>query len=173
LIVDEQAGELVATAAYGIEEEVRQGVRVPLGTGFAGRIAATRQPMRLDRVDSTTVSNPLLWEKGIKTMLGVPLVRGDTVRGVLHVGRLRQRPFSDDDVELLQVVGDRVTAAIDTRKHAIELAAAALLERSLLPGRLPTCAGLEFAARYAAAEDRSVGGDWYDLFTLPSGALWI
>ena len=173
LILDEQAGDLVARAASGIEDEVRQGVRVPLGAGFAGRIAATKQAARLDRVDSTTVTNPLLWEKGIKTMLGVPLLRGDKVLGVLHVGRLQTRPFSDEDIELLLIVGDRVTAAIETRKQAIELAAAAVLERSLLPPRLPRCPGLDLAARYVAAEDRRVGGDWYDVFTLPSGALWI
>jgi serine phosphatase RsbU (regulator of sigma subunit) len=95
------------------------------------------------------------------------------VLGVLHVGRLQERPFSDVDTELLLVVGDRVTAAIETRQHAIERAAAAVLERSLLPSKLPSCPGLELATRYIAAEDRTVGGDWYDLFTLPSGALWI
>ena len=33
--------------------------------------------------------------------------------------------------------------------------------------------GLEFAARYVPAGDGEVGGDWYDVFTLPSGALCI
>jgi hypothetical protein len=173
LILDEQAGALVARAACGIEEEVRQGVHVPVGSGFAGRIAATKRAVRLNRVDSTTVSNPLLWERGIKTMLGVPLVRDDNVLGVLHVGRVIERPFTDDDIELLLVVGDRVTAAFETREHALELAAAALLERGLRPARLPRPPGLELAARYIPAEDRSVGGDWYDLFTSPSGALWV
>jgi putative methionine-R-sulfoxide reductase with GAF domain len=173
LLLDEGAGELVARAASGIEEEVRQGVRVPLGTGFAGRIAATRQAVRLDRVDESTVANPILWEKRIKTMLGVPLLGDDSVLGVMHVGRLEMRPFSSEDVELLTVLAARVTAAIETRGYALERAAAALLERSLLPGRLPRCPGLEFAARYVATEGRAVGGDWYDLFTVPSGALWI
>ncbi len=76
LLLDETSRELVATAACGIEEEVRQGVRVPLGVGFAGRIAATSGVIRLDHVDSTTVSNPLLWERGIRVMLGVPLLAG-------------------------------------------------------------------------------------------------
>jgi Stage II sporulation protein E (SpoIIE) len=58
-------------------------------------------------------------------------------------------------------------------KATIELAAAALLEPGLLPPRLPRCRGLDFAARYVATEHRTVGGDWYDLFTLPSGAMWI
>jgi len=173
LLLDEKAGELEARAACGIEEEVRQGVRVPLGTGFAGRVAATRDAVLLDHVDATTVANPILWEKGIKVMLGVPLLRGDSVLGVLHVGRLERRPFSDDDVELLRVVADRVSGAIETRQHAIERAAVGLLERSLLPSKLPRVSGLDFATRYVAAEERRVGGDWYDLFTLPSGQLWI
>jgi putative methionine-R-sulfoxide reductase with GAF domain len=173
LLLGGQSDELVATAACGIEDEVRQGVRVPLGSGFAGRIAATKEPARLDRVDSTTVTNPILWEKGIEVMLGVPLMSGDTVLGVLHVGRLERRPFEEHDVELLQIVAERVAGAIQTRELAVERAATGLLERSLLPTRLPRCPGLTFATRFAAAEETTVGGDWYDLFTLPSGQLWI
>src|SRR5688572_6838166 len=51
LLLDAHSSELVATAAKGIEEEVRQGVRVPLHRGFAGRIAAEGRPVVLDRVD--------------------------------------------------------------------------------------------------------------------------
>jgi phosphoserine phosphatase RsbU/P len=101
LLLDETSKELVARAACGIESEVRQGVRVPLGTGFAGHIAASKQAVRLERVDSTTVSNPLLWEAGIQVMLGVPLFDGAAVIGVLHVGRLDARPFGDEDGMLL------------------------------------------------------------------------
>ena len=116
LLLDANSDELVARAASGIEEEVRQGVRVPVGVGFAGRVARTREPTRLDRVDSTTVANPILWEKGIKVMLGVPLLSEDAVLGVLHVGRTANRPFDDDDLRLLQVVGERIAAAIHTRR---------------------------------------------------------
>src|SRR5690348_13417836 len=40
LLLDYPSGQLIATAAAGLEEEVRQGVRIPVGRGFAGRIAA-------------------------------------------------------------------------------------------------------------------------------------
>jgi len=173
LTLEEGSRELVARAASGIEEEVRQGVRVPVGSGFAGRVAETKQAVRLDRVDATTVTNPILWEKGIKVMLGVPLLSEDTVLGVLHVGRLEDRPFSTAEIELLRVVADRVTGAMQARQLALERAATGLLERSLLPTKLPSCVGLDFATRYAAAEQHTVGGDWYDLFTAPSGRLWI
>ena len=173
LLADEGTNELVARAARGLEEEVRQGVRVPIGVGFAGRIAASRQPVRLHRVDETTVANPILWGKGIQRMLGVPLTLGGTLLGVVHVGRLAPRDFTVDDEELLQVAAERVAAAIRTRQYAVEAAAAGMLERSLLPVRLPNVRGLQLAARYVPAENRAIGGDWYDAFVLPDGALWV
>jgi len=172
LLLDKDSVDLVARAACGIEEEVRQGVRVPVGVGFAGRIARSKEPVCLDRVDSTTVANPILWEKGIRTMLGVPLLVADEVIGVLHVGRLDDRRFESRDTELLQVVAERLAAAVQSCQLAVERAATALVERSLLPGRLPECLGLEFAARYLTPEE-PVGGDWYDVFIAPSGELWV
>jgi len=101
LLLDANGTGLVATAARGIEEEVRQGVSVPLRKGFAGRVAAEKRPVVLDRVDETTVVNPLLISKGIKTMLGVPLLDAGRVVGVLHVGSLAPRQFDESDVQLL------------------------------------------------------------------------
>jgi phosphoserine phosphatase RsbU/P len=173
LLFDEGSKELVATVALGIEEEVRQGVRVPFGRGFAGRIAALKAPVSLTRVDASTVMNPILWEKGIRVMLGVPLLSGDQLLGVLHVGRLRHEPFAAHDEDLLKVVAERVAGAIQAQRLAVEQAAATLLERSLLPTRLPRCEGLELAAQHVTRDDRIIGGDWYDVFTVPSGALWI
>jgi sigma-B regulation protein RsbU (phosphoserine phosphatase) len=173
LMRDDASQSLVARAACGLEQEVRQSVHVPIGLGFAGRIAASKRPLVLDRVDATTVSNPILIERGIRTMLGVPLLTGGDVLGVLHVGRLDDKPFDEGDSELLQLVGERVVAAVETHQLAVERAAAVLLERSLLPTELPDCRGLTFASRYVAADDRSVGGDWYDMFTMPSGDLWV
>ena len=73
LLLDYSSGHLIATAAAGLEEEVRQGVRIPVGRGFAGRIAVEHRPVVLDHVDHTTVLNPILMEKGIRTLMGVPM----------------------------------------------------------------------------------------------------
>ncbi|WP_344432413.1 GAF domain-containing protein, partial [Amycolatopsis minnesotensis] len=64
---DATAGLLSAISSSGIEEEVFQGVRLPIGTGFAGTIAATRRPLTVDQVGPGTVLNPLLWERGLST----------------------------------------------------------------------------------------------------------
>ncbi|MDP9093340.1 MAG: SpoIIE family protein phosphatase [Actinomycetota bacterium] len=173
LLAEPGSNDLVARAACGLEEEVRQGVRVPIGAGFAGSIASRRQPVVLDRVDSSTVANPILWEKGIKTMLGVPLVRRDELLGVIHVGRLDVRRFTPADVEVLVHAAEPIAASIYAQRLAAESAAARLLERGLLPTHLPQVPNLTFSARYVPAEHRGVGGDWYDAFTVPSGQLWL
>ena len=173
LLLDPSREYLVATAAKGIEAEVRQGVRIPLGGGFAGRIAADKQPVLLEHVDHTNVLNPILRERGIRSLLGVPLLSSGQVVGVLHVGTLGARRFTDKDVTLLQIVADRVGFAIQSRRVAIDRAAATVPQRSLLPARLPVVAGLEMAARYVAAERGGVGGDWYDVFVLPCDRLCV
>ena len=124
LLLDAQADELVARAAVGIEEEVEQGVRLPIGRGgFAGTIAATRLPLILDHVGPDNVLNPILWEKGIEAMLGVPLLVGGEAIGVLHVGTLDQRKFDHDDLELLQLVAERVALAVERAQLHEEIVA--------------------------------------------------
>jgi len=172
LLLDRSARQLVATAASGIEEEVRQGVRVPLGAGFAGRVAATREPVILTTVDRTTVRNPLLVDRGIKSMLGVPLFAGGKVIGVLHVGSLDGRPFGPADTELLQLAADRAALALHSMMSQDDAQAAVALHRSLLPATLPELPGLDLAARYVTGSG-TVGGDWYDVFVLPDGKLGI
>src|SRR4029453_1398460 len=108
LLAAPPTGQLAATAAGGIEEEVSQGMRIPLGRGFAGRVAAVRQPVTIDDVQDADVVNPVLRQKGIRSLLGVPLLVGDRLLGVLHVGALVPRHFGDADVDLLQMVADRV-----------------------------------------------------------------
>jgi signal transduction histidine kinase len=113
LLLDEERNELLARAAVGIEEEVEQGVRIPVGGGFAGRIAAERRPVFLPDVDHANVLNPILLQKGIKSLLGVPLLVDTKVVGVLHVGSLTLREFDADETELLQLVAERAALAIE------------------------------------------------------------
>jgi len=170
LLLDKSGRQLIATAASGLEEEVNQGVRIPVGRGFAGRIAAERRPVILDRVEHGVVLNPLLLEKGIRSMVGVPLLVHGGVLGVLHAGTLRDRVFTMDDAALLQLAADRAAIAVQSLRAREDHAAALALQRSLVPSALPEVAEVEVAARYVPGSGH-VGGDWYDVFVLPSGKL--
>jgi anti-sigma regulatory factor (Ser/Thr protein kinase)/putative methionine-R-sulfoxide reductase with GAF domain len=169
LLVEDDGRTLAARAAKGLEEEVERGFRLPIGRGFAGRVAATRQPVMIEDLESSPVEvvNPLLHEKGIRSLLGIPLVVEGGLIGVLHVGSLAPREFRASDVDLLQLVGDRVALAIERARLAVQDRVAHTLQRSLLPGALPRLPGLRMAARYLpAAHESAVGGDWYDVIEL-------
>ncbi|WP_439381674.1 PP2C family protein-serine/threonine phosphatase [Amycolatopsis lexingtonensis] len=165
--------QLVAFAAAGIEEEVHQGVRVPVGQGFAGRVALERVPVLLDHVDQTTVVNSLLWERGLQSMLGVPMIAGSELVGVLHIGSVEQRQFGEPEVAMMQLLADRLATEIQAEAREENRTATMALQRSLLPSTLPVVPGLAFGARYVPGAETGLGGDWYDLFTLPGDRIGV
>jgi sigma-B regulation protein RsbU (phosphoserine phosphatase) len=173
LFLDERRGDLVARAAKGLEEEVRQGSRIPVGRGFAGTIAATGKPVRIFDVDHSIVLNPILRQRGVRSLLGVPLVVEGHIFGVLHVGTLTHRRFTSADEKFLQLVADRVALALHVGLYERERAVARTLQRSFLPERLPSVSGYQLAARYRPARQADVGGDWYDVFVLENGSVAI
>lgn len=176
LLYDQESQQLVAHAAKGIEEEVQQGVRIPIARGFAGRIAAERVAIFVGDVDHADIMNPILREKGIRSLLGLPLIVEGNLIGVLHVGSLKPRTFGPEDLAVLQVAAARAAPGIERARlnSALENEhrVATMLQRSLLPGELVNLAGVSAAARYMPAS-HEVGGDWYDLFELPRGRLGI
>ena len=167
---EEDGRTLVPRAAKGLEEEVQRRVRIGVGKGFAGRIAGTRKAVRITDLDHAEIVNPLLREKGIKSLLGVPLIVEGAVIGVLHVGSLDNRVFTDDDVDLLMSAGDRAALAIRGRLDERERGLADAIQASLMP-TLPEMPGVGLEGRYLPAASAKLGGDWFDAFPLPGGRL--
>jgi serine phosphatase RsbU (regulator of sigma subunit)/anti-sigma regulatory factor (Ser/Thr protein kinase) len=172
LLVDEERRVLVARAARGIEEEVREGMQVPLGRGFAGRVAVERRPIMIEDLEKGELVNPLLRQKGIRSLLGVPLLVEGRALGVLHVGTVTSRRFSVDDTRLLQLAADRAALAIENARLSEQRAVTEIMQRALLPDALAQIPGLRFSAKYLPAGSAvKIGGDWYDAFPLTDGRI--
>jgi signal transduction histidine kinase len=122
LLTDDGQG-LVPRAAKGLEEEVEAGIHLPVGSGFAGRIAAERRPISIEDVEHADIFNPIFQQKKIRSVLGV-----------VHVGSLHSRRFTDEETSFLQIAADRVALAIDharlyeAAEHARMVAEAAAQE---------------------------------------------
>lgn len=117
LLQTEDGQHVAVQATLGLEEEIAQGIRIPIGRGFAGRIAASCKLTIVDDLSKVEVVSPILRNKGIQSMLGVPLLVENRMFGVFHVGTIRPRHFTKDDAQLLQLVGDRIALAI----HHLEI----------------------------------------------------
>jgi phosphoserine phosphatase RsbU/P len=171
-VLEERPRELVTWAAVGLTEDALRSERVPVGKGFTGRVALLKRTLTLDKVDAASLSSPVWLTLGVRTMLGTPLLHEGRLVGVLHVGTFTDRQFGPEEEQLLELAAGRLAGAVRARILTDEQDAAELLERSLRPSALPHFPGLSLAARYIPAE-RAVGGDWYDVFALPSGELWL
>ncbi|MGI8305754.1 PP2C family protein-serine/threonine phosphatase [Saccharopolyspora hattusasensis] len=169
----EPASELlVATAAVGIKDLVRQDIRSHVRPSFAHTAAGRPRPI-LDSAHDPSVLLPAFQQHGISTLIGTPMLAGGDIIGVLYVGTYRTRRFSEHDIHLLQLVADRIALAIRASTTHAERAATKALQHSLLPTKLPTVPGITLDARYVSGTDPGVGGDWYDVFTLPTGHIGI
>ena len=159
LLMDEDRRVLVARAARGLEEEVRQGVQVPLARGFAGRVAAQAEPIIIEDLERAEVVNPILRQKGIRSMLGVPVHVEGHVIGVLHIGTLQRRDFDDSDVSLLQHAADRAALSIDNARLSEQRAVTEIMQHTLLPMRCRVYPGCASALSICppARGSRSVG----------------
>ncbi|MFF4243331.1 PP2C family protein-serine/threonine phosphatase [Streptomyces sp. NPDC001822] len=79
---------------------------------------------------------------------------------------------AEDLLSTLQHLTARARQEVELHQARVELAQA--LQRKMLPATLPSFPGLRTAARYAPARDGlDIGGDWYDGFLLPDGALGL
>jgi sigma-B regulation protein RsbU (phosphoserine phosphatase) len=172
LLLDTSRTGLEPFVSVGLDRTSRLAPRIPLGQGFAGRVALLGEPVVIDHVTPDNVINPVLRSHGVESLLGVPLLADGQVMGVVHVGSRARRRFDDTDVATLTSTARQLASAIVARARDDEHAAAYVLQRSLLPSQPVTVPGLEIAARYLPAEG-DLGGDWYDVFTLPDGRLGI
>ncbi|MEU6507538.1 SpoIIE family protein phosphatase [Streptomyces sp. NPDC046942] len=109
---------------------------------------------------------------GLHSVLIVPVsARGVTMGVTTFFRGHRQDPFDEDDLSLAEDLVSRAAVCVDNaRRYTRERDAALVLQRSLLPQRLPEQAAVEVAACYRPADELTgLGGDWYDLIPL-SGA---
>jgi len=114
----------------------------------------------------------LMQSLGVSSAMVVPLrARGRTFGAITFVSTDAARSYGPEDLALAEALGERAAQAADNARLYQERARVARsLQQSLLPQRLPDVDWLEVAARYRAAGEGEVGGDFYDVFEARDGA---
>ncbi|MER5432556.1 SpoIIE family protein phosphatase [Streptomyces sp. NPDC002588] len=108
-----------------------------------------------------------------RPLLCVPLAARSAPLGVLTLTPPGERWDPDDAVMLVELTRRASTALDNARRFEHNRDIAETLQRALLT-ELPSTPGLSLAARYLpATHGLNVGGDWYDAFRQPDGALLV
>lgn len=113
LLPAESKQQLFVCATIGLEEEIIEDIQIPLGCGFAGNIAASAKQIIVDDLSKVEVVSPILRNKGIRSIVGVPLQFKDQVCGVFHIGTFRSYQFTNENVQQLQLIADHIGLAIE------------------------------------------------------------
>ncbi|MGW0846081.1 SpoIIE family protein phosphatase [Streptomyces sp. NPDC002787] len=111
---------------------------------------------------------------GLHSVMIVPVrARGITLGITTFFRRDRQDPFDAVDLGLAEELVRRAAVCVDNaRRYTRERDAALVLQRSLLPRRLPEQDAAEVAVRYRPADELTgLGGDWYDVIPLSGARL--
>jgi PAS domain S-box-containing protein len=136
----------------------------PLPHGLVGKLTLTGENAR-DPAPSF----------GVRSILSVPLpgVGSATIGAASFAYAGSGRRYTSDDVVLARDLARRAAPAVENAlRFEQEQATAEALQRSLLPERLPDLVEAELAVRYVpGSHELKIGGDWYDVLTLPDGRL--
>ncbi|MGN6695183.1 MAG: SpoIIE family protein phosphatase [Aquihabitans sp.] len=84
-----------------------------------------------------------------------------------EVVRGRSAPWSEHEAEVAEELGLRLAAA-EALQAERDARLAAQLQQTLLLEAFPSITGVVGAAEYRPASNSPLGGDWYDVFYLPS-----
>ena len=121
MLIAPEPDYLYLAAARGIAPSVIEGMRIRIGEGVAGRVAAAREPLLVQDVQNAA-EHPLLHDQFFTTgsFISFPLVYHDELVGVLNLTNRSQRGvYGDEDVERVRLLG-LVISLIATRHRLSE-----------------------------------------------------
>ena len=104
--------KLRVMASHGVPIEQVRELRIPLGRGFAGTIAATASPAIIADTSTLETFGASWAEEGVRALVGVPLIVEQAVLGVAVVGSRTDRSFGDADIQLLTEAAERAAWAV-------------------------------------------------------------
>lgn len=124
---------------------------------------------RLETLGVSSAEVEVVVDLDLSASITVPVMKGDRIFGAMQfVISGSGRRYGTEDLTLAQAIAGRIAASLDNRRLVErQTSIAQTLQRSLLPGSLPSVEGAELAVRYwAAGEGTEVGGDFYDVFRI-------
>ncbi|HEY8944331.1 MAG TPA: ATP-binding protein, partial [Polyangiaceae bacterium] len=138
---------LVVKACVGAQEGSGPGVRVRIGRGFAGTIAAEKRPLELR-------SGTSVGESGERGLYGVPLLYGGELLGVAYIGTTGEKSFTDAEKRLFQAAAERAALAVGrhlelSSLHEILTTAPALIAILRAPDWEYTFANASYRGQFA------------------------
>jgi signal transduction histidine kinase len=117
-IMLEREGYLTIEVSQGLEPEIIAKTRQKVGTGIAGWVAQTGQPLHLDgKVDDPRFVATIDRADDIRSSLCVPVKIREVTVGVVMIRRSGESTFAKRDLTFLETVSDLAAVALQNARH--------------------------------------------------------
>ncbi|WP_433456473.1 ATP-binding SpoIIE family protein phosphatase (plasmid) [Streptomyces sp. CA-142005] len=138
-------------------------------------VLLTGSPLFFESRAALTQAYPDATEDGMEASVFLPLLVSGRPVAACALGFTRSRRFSPQEQTVLTMMSNHLGMALErARLGESERALAESLQQKLLPGDHSDVAEVVTTARYLpAAGSVGLGGDWYDVITLPGGRIGL
>ncbi len=174
LLLDPTGTKLEHRFSLRFNEKVQIKQQIPVGEGLVGYAVQNKEPLLIP--DVTKDPRYIKLNPETRSELVVPLIYQGNVIGVLDLEHTKRRFFTEDHLRTMSTLAAQISIAIENarlyervtlqeQRLERDLALARTLQFRLLPGKFPSLANAELAARFNPAQ--AIGGDLYDFLQYP------
>jgi GAF domain-containing protein/anti-sigma regulatory factor (Ser/Thr protein kinase) len=113
-LLDDENQQLEIKAAAGLKRELRSQVRMSVGEGVMGTVAATGHSVYVPDVHE--LDDFIFFDHSFHSLLTVPLLVKNRVIGTLSIDHERRDAFSSDDEQLVTIAASQAAVAIENAR---------------------------------------------------------
>ena len=122
MLLDPERGDTYMRMAEGATSPRFDTIRLGMGLGLGGQVAESMAPRwtrnYLADEQYTHVIDPIIIDEGVKAILGVPVRTHGRLTGMLFTSDRTERDFTQDEITLLALLADQISAALTTAERA-------------------------------------------------------
>ncbi|MBF0490153.1 MAG: GAF domain-containing protein [Candidatus Omnitrophica bacterium] len=118
MLLDEKSQELVIKATQSLSEDYKKKPSIKVENSLSGTVLKTRKPVAVYDVrhDEKYAYKDLAVKEGLTSMIAVPMTVKDKAIGVINVYTKQLHRFSEEEINVLQMVANQAAVAVENTK---------------------------------------------------------
>jgi signal transduction protein with GAF and PtsI domain len=118
MLLDEKGKELAIKATQSLSEEYKRKPNIKVDQSLSGQVVRTKKPLIVFdvRLEARYAYRDLAIKEGLSSMISVPMIVRDKVIGIINVYTQDPYEFSQEEVNVLQMVANQAAIAVENTK---------------------------------------------------------
>ncbi|MBF0533140.1 MAG: GAF domain-containing protein [Candidatus Omnitrophica bacterium] len=115
MLLDEKGRELVIRATQSLSDAYRKKPNLKVDNSLSGQVVKTKKPLQIYdvRQEQNYVFRDLAVKENLTSLLAVPMVVKDRAIGIISVYTKTPHAFSEEEINVLQMVANQAAVAVE------------------------------------------------------------